>query len=168
MYSFCIVFFRTLCGHCVGFGPDFGLASSTRTNEMTSETGRTDATDKKTPTVLFDGRCPMCRREIAHYRLLRGAERIEWVDITQHPAIEATFGVTRSAAMARFHVRRPDGVWLTGAWAFAELWSHLRGYRYLATFVRRLRLVPLLDWGYVRFARWRLRRHCKDGSCATS
>jgi predicted DCC family thiol-disulfide oxidoreductase YuxK len=118
------------------------------------------------PTVLYDGGCPLCSREIEHYRRLRGAESVDWVDITQHPAIETAFGVPKSAAMARFHVRNPEGVWLTGAWAFAELWSHLKHYRLLATIVRRLRLVALLDWGYVRFARWRLRRRCDSESCS--
>jgi len=34
------------------------------------------------PMIFFDGECPPCRREIAHYRRLQGAELIEWVDIT--------------------------------------------------------------------------------------
>lgn len=119
------------------------------------------------PTVLYDGGCPLCRREIEHYRRLPGADGVAWVDITRHPTLEADFGLSRETAMARFHVRRPDGVWVTGAWAFAELWSHLDRYRFLAKLVWRLRLVPLLDWGYTRFTRWRLRRRCDDTSCAT-
>lgn len=117
--------------------------------------------------MLYDGGCPMCRREIEHYRRLRGADSVAWVDITRYPALEPDFGISHTAAMARFHVRRADGVWLTGAWAFAELWSHLDYYRALAKVVQRLRLTPLLDWGYVRFARWRLRRRCDDNTCAT-
>jgi predicted DCC family thiol-disulfide oxidoreductase YuxK len=68
--------------------------------------------------------------------------------------------------MRRFHVRTANGAWLTGAYAFAELWSHLRGYRLLALVVRRLRMLPLLDWGYRRFADWRFdRRRCDGDRC---
>ena len=31
--------------------------------------------------VLYDGACPVCSREIAHYRRRKGSERINWVDI---------------------------------------------------------------------------------------
>lgn len=119
------------------------------------------------PVVLFDGGCPLCRREIAHYRRVAGADRLEWVDIASHPALEQTYGVTPAAAMARFHVRRVDGSWATGAYGFAEVWGNLSGYRLLATIVCRLGLLPLLDWAYVRFAGWRLRRRCGDQGCTT-
>lgn len=116
--------------------------------------------------VLFDGDCPLCAREIAHYRGLRGAERLTWIDITRERDLEGRFGIGHHEAMARLHVRDTRGRWHTGAWAFAELWSHLPGYRQLARLVRRLRLVRLLDWGYGHFARWRLARRCPGGVCA--
>ena len=31
--------------------------------------------------VLFDGGCPLCRREIALYQRLRPSRPIEWIDI---------------------------------------------------------------------------------------
>ena len=128
---------------------------------------RSEKTPAK-PVVLFDGECPLCRKEIAHYRRLQGAESIEWVDITQHGELESTFGVAKADAMTRFHVKQPDGQWATGAYGFALVWSHLDGYRWLATLVRRLRLLPLLDWGYTRVTAWRLKRRCTDNSCSTA
>ena len=110
-------------------------------------------------TVFYDGLCPLCSREIAHYRRLRGADTLlHWVDITQDEHVLAEYGLQREAAMARFHVRDAAGRWQTGAWGFAELWSHLPAYRWLARSLRTLRLLPLLDWVYSGFARWRVRR----------
>jgi predicted DCC family thiol-disulfide oxidoreductase YuxK len=118
------------------------------------------------PLVLFDGGCPMCRREIAHYRRLGGAEQLTWVDITRTPDSEQRFGVAQAAAMARFHVRDAAGDWHTGAYGFVELWSHLQGYRWLGRVIRCLHLAPLLESVYRGFARWRLARRCSQGACA--
>ena len=119
-----------------------------------------------TPLVLFDGGCPMCRREIAHYRRLEGSRRLAWVDIAQTPDIEQQVGVSHAAAMAHFHVRDAAGEWHVGAHGFVELWGHLQGYRWLGRAIRSLHLAPLLDHAYRRFARWRLKRRCDAGTCA--
>ncbi len=120
------------------------------------------------PVVLFDGGCPLCRREIAHYRKLRAAQGVRWVDITAAEELESRFGIGPEAAMARFHVRDTQGQWQTGAAAFVELWLHLGPYRWLGRAVTALRLVPLLEWAYVRWAERRLRARCTDDSCAVT
>jgi predicted DCC family thiol-disulfide oxidoreductase YuxK len=117
------------------------------------------------PTVLYDGGCPMCSREIRHYRKLAGAENIAWIDVADAATTMPIDGVDRDTAMAAFHVRDSSGVWQTGAYGFVELWSHLRGYRHLASSLRFARLLPLLDAAYHRFARWRLNRRCDSGTC---
>lgn len=124
-----------------------------------------DASVDRKPVVFFDGECPMCRREIAHYRRLRGADRLNWIDVSHDDRALASYGLDRAAAMARFHVRDAAGDWQTGAYGFAELWSQLPAYGWLAWLVRRLHLLPLLDRGYAGFARWRLRRRCAAGIC---
>ncbi len=116
-------------------------------------------------TVFYDGECPLCRREIRHYRHLRGADRLLWVDITQEETMLDAHGLRRENAMARFHVRDASGIWHIGAWGFVELWSHLPAYRWLARLLRGLRLVGILDRVYNRFARWRLKRRCSAGQC---
>ena len=74
-------------------------------------------------------------------------------------------GIDRATAMAQFHVRDPAGRWHRGAFGFAELWAHLRGYRHLSRLLRSLGLMPLMDRLYRRFARWRLRRRCDSATC---
>jgi predicted DCC family thiol-disulfide oxidoreductase YuxK len=119
----------------------------------------------RSATVFFDGACPLCRREIAHYRRLRGADRLHWVDLARERDLLADYGLNHDVAMARFHVLDGRGQWQTGAWGFAELWSHLPAYRWLARTLRALHLLPLLDRAYGRFARWRLQGRCRSGSC---
>ncbi|MDJ0881569.1 MAG: DUF393 domain-containing protein [Gammaproteobacteria bacterium] len=120
--------------------------------------------DTVKPTVFYDGSCPLCSREIRHYRRLRGAEQLLWIDVSE-PEATLAYGLTKDAAMARFHVLDASGEWQTGAYGFAELWSQLPAYRWLAVLVKKLRLLPLLDKAYTRFARWRLKRDCTSGSC---
>ncbi len=117
------------------------------------------------PVVFYDGLCPLCSREIAHYRRLRGSDTMHWIDIAQDETSLAEYGLRREAAMARFHVLDVARHWQTGAWGFAELWSHLPAYRWLARALRALRLLPVLDWVYAGFARWRIRRSCNSQRC---
>lgn len=117
------------------------------------------------PIVLFDGSCPLCRREIAFYRRRPAASELDWVDVSKVTDLESRFDVTFEQAMRRFHVRDQKGKWQTGAYAFAELWSYFPGWRWIALALRFLRLLPLVDWVYSRFAAWRLKRQCGQ-SCA--
>ena len=117
------------------------------------------------PIVFYDGECPLCSREIEHYKKVSGAHNMQWVDITRSTELLEKYGLSRETAMARFHVLDGSGNWQTGAWAFIELWSHLRGYRGLSAVVRGLRLTSLLDFFYTRFARWRFRRQQCDTVC---
>ena len=120
------------------------------------------------PLVLFDGACPLCRREISHYRRLAGAESIDWFDLADPNMEIPDNGITRETAMARMHVRDRNGKWHTGAWAFAELWSHLNHYRHLSRLARISRLLPLADRAYSHFAKWRVQRRCDEHRCQST
>ena len=119
-------------------------------------------------TVFFDGGCPMCRREIAHYKRLDDTGRIRWLDIHRKPDVVAEVGVSWETAMQRLHVRSGTGELHTGVPAFVAIWRELPRYRWLARVVAAVPgLIPLLDFAYGRFARWRWRRRCRDGVCAS-
>jgi len=118
------------------------------------------------PIMFFDGGCPLCSREVAHYRRLDRERRIRWVDITREPAALEAHGIAYQDAMERLHVRDKDGRMLVGMPAFVALWRQLPGYRVLASVVTRLRLVGLLDRVYSAFAAWRYRRRCDGDLCA--
>lgn len=111
------------------------------------------ATDKTS--VYYDGGCPLCRAEIATYQKISGGDTLTWVDAQSCGLAELGSGLDRSNALARLHVRRADGTLLQGAAAFAEIWSALAGWRWLAHFARLPVVLPLLDVAYTIFLRIR-------------
>lgn len=80
-------------------------------------------------TIIYDGCCPLCDREIAFYRRRKGAESISWIDATGFADGEAVAGLTEHQVRSRFHVLYPDGVLVSGGEAFAALWSALPRFR---------------------------------------
>lgn len=117
-------------------------------------------------TTFYDGGCPLCSKEIAHYRRIDRAGRVRWVDITTAPEALAAAGLDQATAMRRLHVQDTDGRLLQGVPAFVAIWRQLPGYRRLAGLVQGLRLTGPLDLAYGRFADWRFRRRCAEGTCA--
>jgi demethoxyubiquinone hydroxylase (CLK1/Coq7/Cat5 family) len=105
--------------------------------------------------VYFDGACPLCRREIAHYRGQEGAAAIAWVDAADCDSAALGSDLSRDAALARLHARRADGTLVSGVAAFAMIWSRLPAYRWLAPFVARRPVLSVLELAYSAFLRLR-------------
>lgn len=116
---------------------------------MTESTSPAIADEKVT--VYFDGGCPLCTREIDFYRKRPGADAVSWVDVSAVESDAVAPGLTRNAAMARFHVRRGDGKLISGGAAFAELWRALPGFRAIGRIASVWPLTPLLELAYRAF-----------------
>jgi len=102
--------------------------------------------------VLYDGACPLCRREIAHVRgLAEGQDNsaLCFVDISHDDNMLAAG--ERAALLARFHIQRPDGSRLDDAAAFVEMWSRLPGWRWLARLARLPGMMAVMEWSYRGF-----------------
>jgi ubiquinone biosynthesis monooxygenase Coq7 len=105
--------------------------------------------------VYFDGACPLCRREIAHYRAQAGAATIAWIDAANCETAALGAELSRDAALTRLHARRADGSLVSGVAAFALIWSRLPAYRWLAPFISRRPVLAVLEAGYSFFLRLR-------------
>ena len=103
-------------------------------------------------TVLYDGACPLCRREIGVYRGLQSSTAVCFADVSDI-AQPLPPGTTREQLLARFHVRNTDGRLLSGAQAFLALWAALPGWRWLALAGR----LPGVAWAMERVYRLFLR-----------
>jgi predicted DCC family thiol-disulfide oxidoreductase YuxK len=126
----------------------------------------TDKTAMSRPIVFYDGGCPLCRREIAHYQRIDRERRIQWTDIQQQPDTLQAHGLSWQQAMQRMHVRDSDGQMVSGAAAFAALWRHIPRYHLLAVFVSLPGIHWLAEQVYSVFARRRYRSRCSDQVCA--
>ena len=107
--------------------------------------------------MLYDGGCPLCRREISVYQGLAPHapdQTLAFLDISR-PESALPAGGARVDYLGRFHVQRGDGQVLSGAAAFVALWATLPGWRWLTWVVRSLGLTPLLELVYRGFLKVR-------------
>jgi predicted DCC family thiol-disulfide oxidoreductase YuxK len=104
--------------------------------------------------VPFDGACPVCRREMAHYQQLRPLRPLHFVDLSRGAPLPPD-APPPERLLARLHARLPDGRWVQGAGAFVALWACLPGWRWLARGAALPGALPLLDLGYAGFLRLR-------------
>lgn len=118
------------------------------------------------PIVLYDGSCPLCMKEILHYRRQRGASDVDWINIHSAPQHLEAYGLTLDQTMRRMHVRDASGKWRTGARAFIALWQSLPRYRWLARLVGLPGVTAITEQVYRLFAARRYEARCRDGYCA--
>jgi predicted DCC family thiol-disulfide oxidoreductase YuxK len=122
-------------------------------------------------TLLFDGDCPLCLREVAWLRRRDRLGRLVFEDIAAPDFEPARYDRTREQLMAAMHGLRPDGTLLVGADVFREAYGAV-GLGWLVAPSRLPLLRPLVDAGYRLFARHRIRigrlfgRSCDEGTCS--
>lgn len=119
--------------------------------------------------IYFDGLCPLCSREIDHYRKQRGSDLLRFVDITLPEFDAAAEGVDPVAVHKVMHVRTAAGELKTGVDSFIAIWESLPAYRVVARVAKWAPASFLLNVGYQGFARVRpLLPRRKRQDCAAS
>ncbi len=123
--------------------PSWPSAAKSHLSTMSETTAR--------PLAFYDGACPVCAREVAWLRARPEGERLSWVDIATCDD-EALGGLDRTQALARMHVRLPDGTLLAGAAAFAVIWGSMGGWLgRLGRLVGHPLVRPVADVAYTGF-----------------
>ena len=109
--------------------------------------------------VFYDDQCPLCNAEIEHYKKIKTRHAIEWLGIHASPEKIQQYGLNQTDLLKRLHAIDSQGQIVSGAAAFALIWNSLEYYRLLGVMVTRLKLIPVLDFFYGYFARWRFRKN---------
>jgi predicted DCC family thiol-disulfide oxidoreductase YuxK len=122
-------------------------------NNMKNKTNPDPKSSCENLTVMYDGACPLCRREIGIYQSLSPLEPVSWLDVSAKN--ENMSPEDQSRFMARFHVRTKDGHLLSGAAAFVALWLTMPGWRWLGRFGQLPGMTELMEVFYNGFLRIR-------------
>lgn len=117
--------------------------------------------------VFYNSACPVCDAGIAaqRKRMQAGGDcPVEWVDVHRQPQTVGELNQALEPVRERLHLRDEQGQVLVGVDAFAALFGHTRGQRWLARLLRLPGLHWLAQRAYNLFARalyrWnRWRRH---------
>lgn len=112
--------------------------------------------DKEQISVFYDGSCPLCVREIGFLQRSFKDETVNWqniaasdLDITgEHEVVP---GLSRQAAMKRFHIRNEQGVLISGAGAFVAIWKLHPKYGSFAKRLDRPSILWALNLAYDGF-----------------
>jgi len=131
-------------------------------NLLSAHPPREDLTE-----IYFNGDCPVCLVEMSHYaRLCQDSQKsLKFIDVTRNPEGLAEFGLRIDHLERRVYLKDSAGRIVSGFPALVQLWSRMRGYRWLARFARIPGVRAILGLGYdhilapwvVRWARARTR-----------
>lgn len=114
-------------------------------------------------TVFYDGKCGLCRREIAHYKRIAPVGVFDWVDITIDESAIQQIGISYTEGLKLLHATDAKGKLHVGVDAFLLIWQQIPRWRVLAIIVSLPILRPVANSAYRAFAAWRFNRlaHCQ-------
>jgi len=116
--------------------------------------------------VFYDGRCPLCLREIKMLHWMDRRKNIRFTDIADPAFRPSDYGKTIQEFMDEIQGRLPDGTWIIGVEVFRRLYAAV-GLGPLVALTRLPGVSRGLDFGYRVFAKNRLRLtgRCNAGAC---
>lgn len=119
--------------------------------------------------VYFDGLCPLCSREIAHYRKRVSPDVAAFVDIAAPGFDPVALGFEPARVHRHLHARL-DGSLYVGVDAFRALWGVVPGFRWLRTLTGWPVVYQVSKVLYAVFARLRpllpkRKAGCDSGRC---
>jgi predicted DCC family thiol-disulfide oxidoreductase YuxK len=124
------------------------------------------ATSQPEITILYDGDCPLCVREIEMLRRRdRGTGRLGLSDIASADFRASDHGVDHQTLMARIHGVLPGGRLIEGVEVFRRAYAAV-GLGWLLAPTGWPLLRPLADATYRGFARNRLRLTGRSNACS--
>jgi predicted DCC family thiol-disulfide oxidoreductase YuxK len=123
-----------------------------------------DPTPPRELTLLYDGECPLCSREVEMLRRRDRRGAIEWIDIAAPDFDAGRFGLDHATVMARIHGVLPDGTVIEGMEVFRRAYAAV-GLGWVMAPSGWPVVGRLFDAAYGWFARNRLRLTGREHAC---
>ena len=82
--------------------------------------------------VLFNDSCPICSKEIAHYKSIDN--NINWIDINDLETSMKLSGKSHRELIRRLHVVKGNEIY-SGVKAFIIMWQNIPKYRWIGNLV---------------------------------
>ncbi len=106
--------------------------------------------------ILYDGDCPLCKREMAWLMRRDTKRRVAFEDIASSGFDPARYGRTQMDVMDRIHGQLPDGTVIEGVEVFRRVYRAV-GLGWMLAWTRLPVARQLTDTTYRLFAKNRLR-----------
>lgn len=116
--------------------------------------------------VYYDGLCRVCSAEINHYKTMRGAEAISFIDITTTDFDPLRENLDPFKIHQEIHAKDSSGQLYVGVAAFILIWSKLPALAWLARLAKKTFPNKVLHWGYRGFVK--IRPYLPRKSCEAS
>lgn len=116
-------------------------------------------------TVFYDGLCQLCSREISHYKKMKGARRILFVDITAPQFDAEKEGLDPRQVHRHLHAKDSTGKVYKGVDSFILIWSQLDSLQKIVPVASLKPVKKTLELGYAIFVQIRPllpRKKCSD------
>ncbi len=120
-------------------------------------------------TVLYDGNCPVCYKEILHYKKKDASGLLMCIDIA-HPDFKIEdYGLDIDEVNLKLHAIDESGNVYTGIDTFIEIWKRIPGFDFFTKITQNTFLRPIFDVFYISFAKYIRpnlpKRGCHSGHC---
>ncbi len=139
---------------------------SAKSSEQTTKSSeQTTKSSGPLITMLFDGACPLCKREAGMIRRADRHGRVGMRDIAAPDFDPAEFGLSHDAVHARIHGVLADGTVLEGMEVFRRVYAAI-GRGWMLGWTRWPIARPITDAMYRWFARNRHRLTFRKNPCS--
>ncbi len=108
-------------------------------------------------TIFFDGRCPLCKREVDFLQSKNQKGHLSFIDINSSDfSLDLKYGITYKQAMERIHAIKSDGSVIKDIKVFQEAYS-LIGLGWIYAPTKLPILDKLIEFIYGLWAKHRLK-----------
>lgn len=115
--------------------------------------------------VFYDGLCVLCSSEINHYKKMKGAENIKFVDIAGLDFDAKKEGLDPFLVHKELHAKDEHGRVFVGVDTFILIWSKLDKLKWLSRLAQKSLVKKTLELNYKVFVKIRPylpRKACED------